>query len=360
MQRIRWGILGTGAVSGDFCEGLKHASHSDLVAVASRTAANAERFKVTFGVERACDFESLLGAKDLDIVYIATPHAQHKEHAIACLNAGKAVLVEKPFAICAADAREIAKVAREKNLFCMEAMWTRFVPLLRELKETVKSGHLGAVKQMEASLGFPFRVDVHQRVFDPERAGGALLDLGVYPLSLVHAVLGKPVRVHSEVVMGSTRVDEHSVTTLTFPEGVQAVVTNSIRTTCRNDAFLQGTEASLQIDGPLYRPESFAVTRTPLLESAGGAEKASALERLKQQAALRAVAQLAKKVAVPRTVRLATGNGFAHEIIEANECLRAGHKESRVLPLDESIAVLETVDAIFESWKKGGPVEVRR
>ena len=360
MRRIRWGILGTGAVSGDFCEGVKHAPGSDLIAVASRSRGNAERFKATFGIERACDVDALFTATDLDIVYVATPHLQHKEHALALLNNGKAVMVEKPFATNAADAREIAAVARAKKRFCMEAMWMRFVPLIKELKESVKSGHLGAVKQVEASLGFPFRIDAQQRVFDPKRAGGALLDLGVYPISLVHALLGKPLRVKSDVVYGSTQVDEHSVTSLSFAEGVQAVITASIRTTCRNDAFLQGTEASLHMEGPLYRPESFSVTRTPLLEGAGGAEKASIVDKLKQQSALRAVAQLAKKVAVPRTVRLATGNGFAHEILEANECLRHGHLESGVLPLDESIAVLDTVDAIFAAWKSHASTEVAR
>lgn len=359
MRRIRWGILGTGSVSADFCEGLKHAPGSDLVAVASRSRINADRFKSTFGVERACEIDELFKAQDLDIVYVASPHLQHKEHALACLNNGKAVLVEKPFATTAADAREMVAVARAKNLFCMEAMWMRFVPLLKELKEAVKAGHLGALKQVEASLGFPFRIDAQQRVFDPKRAGGALLDLGVYPVSLVHALLGKPLRVKSDVVMGPTGVDEHSVSSLSFPEGVQAVITASIRTACRNDAFLQGTEASAHVEGPLYRPEYFSVTRTPLLEGAGGAEKASVVDKLKEQGALRALAQLAKKVAVPRTVRLATGNGFAHEIIEANECVRTGLFESNVLTLDETVSVLDTVDAIRAAWKSGGTVEVR-
>jgi len=328
MRAIRWGILGAGSVSDDFVAGLKLAPGSEVAAGWSRTQSSAAGFAARHGFRPAASLDALLGS-DVDVVYVASPPGLHRDHALQCLAARKAVLIEKPFAMNAAEAREIADAARRANLFCMEAMWMRFVPALRELVSQVTSGRHGAVQSVEASLGF-----AQARARD-----GALLDLGVYPLSLVHALLGAP-----RSVKAAGGHDEVSAV-LSYASGAQAVVRCSSRAMLRNDAIIWAEKARLQVEPPLYRPESFA-THPAGPPAPEGPPKRSGLRHLTQRPELRRWVQRAKGLAAPRTTLPAIGNGYAHEAIEVNECLRSGAFESKVMPLDDSIAVMETVDRV--------------
>ncbi|MBL8954920.1 MAG: Gfo/Idh/MocA family oxidoreductase [Myxococcaceae bacterium] len=334
MRAIRWGILGAGVISDDFVTGLKSAPGSEVVACWSRTQARAGELAARHGLRATATLDELLRA-DVEVVYVATPPQSHKEHALACLAAGKAVLLEKPFAMNAAEAREIASAARSAKRFCMEAMWSRFVPAVRELYLQLKSGRHGEVQSIEASLGF-----AQSRARD-----GALLDLGVYPLSFVHGVLGAPRDVSA---VGSH--DEVSAV-LGYASGAQAAVRCSARALLRNDAIVWASGARLEVEQPLFRPESFSThALAPPAAEAAPAPRGG-LRAITQRPELRRWVQRAKGLTAPRVTLPAIGNGYAHEALEVNDCLRGGALESGVLPLDESIAVLETVDRIRGALK---------
>jgi predicted dehydrogenase len=331
VRAIRWGILGAGGISDDFVAGLEAAPATEAVMSWSRTAARASEFAARHSLRAASSLDELLSS-DVEVVYVASPPSLHREHALKCLQAGKAVLVEKPFALNAAEAGEIVAAARGAKRFCMEAMWMRFVPAMRELVSQVKAGRHGAVQSLEASLGF-----AQTRARD-----GALLDLGVYPLSLAHALLGRPVAV--EAVGGHDEVSA----VLAYGSGVQAAVRCSQRATLRNDAVVWAESARLELESPLYRPESFSTHAVVKLEP-DGAPRRAGLRQLTQRPELRRWVQRAKGLAAPRVTLPAIGNGFAHEVIEVNDCLRGGALESAVMPLDESVAVMETADRVKEA-----------
>jgi predicted dehydrogenase len=323
VRAIRWGILGTGTIAHEFCDDLRHAPGSELVAVGSRTPARAEELARRHGV-RHFSVEALL-ADQLDVVYVATAPECHREHALAALQAGKSVLVEKPFARTADEAREIAAEARRTGLFCMEAMWMRFVPAVRELVTALGEGRYGAVQSLEATLGFP--------AADPAARGSALLDLGVYPLSLIQQLLGAPRAVHA--------VGDDVETSILLDYGeAAATVRCSLRTKLRNDALVHAERATIHVEAPLYRPESYTVQAPP-----APGRRSGAAGRLARRPRVRRLAQRARGLRTPRTTRRALGHGYAHEAIEVNERLREGATESAIMPLDDSIAVLETADA---------------
>jgi predicted dehydrogenase len=329
VRAIRWGILGAGIISDDFVAGLKAAPGSEVVASWSRTPPRAAEFASRHGLRAAATLDELLRS-DVEVVYVASPPQCHREHALACLAAGKAVLLEKPFAMNAGEAREIAAAARAAKRFCMEAMWMRFVPAVRELLLQLKSGRHGEVLSLEASLGF-----AQARARD-----GALLDLGVYPLSFVHGVLGAP---RDVTAVGGH--DEVSAV-LAYASGAQAAVRCSSRALLRNDAVIWASGARLEVEQPLFRPESFSTHAVSAPAPDSGPAPRGGLRSLTQRPELRRWVQRAKGLTAPRVTLPAIGNGYAHEALEVNECLRGGALESGVLPLDQSIAVLETVDRI--------------
>jgi predicted dehydrogenase len=330
VKTIRWGILGAGSISEDFCAGLKLAPGCEVTAVASRSSARAEAFATRHGLSLSQSAETLAARSDVDVIYVATPPKHHKEHALAALTRGKPVLLEKPFAMTGSEARDIIACAREHKLFCMEAMWMRFVPAVRELLEALRSGRHGTVNSLEASMGFPNGVT--------DRAP-ALLDLGIYPLSFAHAVMGKP---HGVLGAGD---DAELSAVLRYRTG-QAVVRTSLRTQLRNDAMIYTDRAVLHVEAPLYRTESFTVQELPAAPPPERVAPTGGLRLVTQRPELRRWVQLAKKAALPRVTKQALGNGYAHEAIEVAECLRNGALQSAVMPLDESLAVMETVDAL--------------
>jgi predicted dehydrogenase len=235
-----------------------------LRAVASRSEANARSFAAAHGAEDP----------SVDAVYIATPNTVHREHALLCIDGGKPVLCEKPFTINAAEARDVVERARKKRVFCMEGMWMRFVPAARELERRVRAGDLGAVQMVNASLGYRFAFDATHRLYDPKLGGGVLLDLGVYAVSFALWILGRPVSISSEASFGTTGVDEQVSATMRFSGGQHATIAASFRARLQNEGVVMGSDGIIAA-GPLYCPESLAVSRTPALPLPGASSSSS-------------------------------------------------------------------------------------
>lgn len=309
---LRWGIVGAGFIAGKFVNAVTKHTASTVVAVGSRDAAKAERFAAEHGVSSShTGYQALVEDPQVDAVYVATPHSYHLEHALLAIGAGKAVLIEKPIARSAAEAQQIADAARAAGVFAMEAMWTRFLPHMVVLRDVIARGELGDVVQMHADHGQKFAFDPTHRLYAPELAGGALLDLGVYPVSFVHNVLGEPERIAALGRLTETGVDGHVCLALGYPEHTQATVSTTLWALTGITATIAGTEARVDFAGPYLRPAALAVHRTDGSQWTFDGE-----------------------------VR----NGFQYEVAEVARCVNEGRSESDVLTLADSIAVMRTLD----------------
>jgi predicted dehydrogenase len=325
-EKIRWGIIGTGNISSQFARGLAVLPDAELVAVGSRTRASAEAFGARFDVpHRHASYEALTRDPDVDAVYVGTPHSLHRSNSMMCLQAGKAVLCEKPFTINAAEAEEVIKLAREEGCFLMEAMWTRFLPLSERVRELLAAGTIGPVQMLAADLGFRARFDPKHRLFDPQLGGGALLDVGIYPLSLASMIFGPPTHITGMAHMGETGVDEQAAVTLGYAGGQLAVLYASIRTTTPKEAILMGTQGQIRIHAPMFVPSKLTL-------SVDGQDD--------------------KVLEMPFT-----GNGYNYEATEVMNCLRAGKLESDLMPLDETLSIMRTLDTIRAQWGLRYPME---
>ena len=362
-KTVRWGVLGTGAIARSFARALHSLPDAQLLAIGSRAPSRAREFAYQFDVPRPYgSYEELVRDEDIDVVYVATPNTQHRENCILCLEAGKPVLCEKPFAINAEEAREVIALARRRQLFCMEAMWMRFVPLMAKLRSLIDSNVIGEVRMVTAQLGFHNEFDPNDRVFDPELGGGALLDLGVYPLSLAFQLLGPPSCVASHATMGSTGVDEQSAIVLGYPQGQLAILAASLRTQMPNEAIIMGDSGQIRIHAPMYRPHRLSITRHPQSASNPNTERrilplARRMELLRK-VYLRANRYLSPIIRGSRTVvQPIGGNGYSYEAVEVMRCLRAGECESKIMPLDETLKIMETMDTIRGQWNLTYPQE---
>lgn len=315
----RWGILGTGRIAAKFAEGLKALPEAELWAVGSRTGDAARAFAARSGAARAhAGYEALVSDPAVDVVYVASPHSHHLEHTLLALEAGKPVLCEKPLALDAGQAAQMIAHAGARGLFLMEAMWTRFFPLVREALDLVGSGALGRLRILAADLGIHRTPQSRPRLFDPALGGGALLDVGVYPVSLATWLLGPPASVTSSVHIGPHAVDEAVAAVLGYEHGQLAVVYGAITTETPKQADLLGEAGSLRLHANFVCP-----TRMTLRQD-GRPE---------------------------RTIeRPLEGNGMHHEAQEVMRCLRAGRVQSEVMPLADSLAALHTLDRIRAGW----------
>jgi predicted dehydrogenase len=319
VNRVRWGVIGAGSIAGRFSEALAALPEAETLAVGSRSQDSADRFAGAHGFSRAYpSYEALAADPDVDVVYVATPHPFHAENAELCLRAGKAVVCEKPFTVNAAEARRLVGIARERGLFLMEGMWTRFFPLMGRLRRMLSDGTLGEPRMLTVDFGFRADFDPASRLFDPKLGGGAMLDVGVYCVSFASMVLGRPVRGTGLSHLGETGVDEQFAASLEHGGGRLSAITAGTRTASPQEATVLGTEGYARIHGPWWRPEAMTV-------SWPGREDEIVREP-------------------------AEGNGFGYEAAEVMRCLGAGERESPVMPLDETVSVLETMDALRESW----------
>ena len=322
---LKWGILGAGSIAKRFCSDVIPLPDHEIHAVGSRDKQKADAFGEPFRAEKAYgSYEELVGDGDVDIIYVATPHTFHKEHALLALNAGKPVLCEKPFTINAGEAEEVINTAREKNLFLMEGMWSRCFPALQKAREIAQSGQIGEARMLQADFGFRTGVNPEGRLFDPKLGGGGLMDVGVYPVSLASFFFGKPNRITSLANMGSTGVDEEAGILLGHDNGQMALLATAIRLNTPQVATILGTDGKLTVEGPWWKPEALTV-------SSKGQEE---------------------RIAFP-----VKGGGFQYEAQHVAECLRSGKKESPLIPLDETLQIMQTLDELRAQFGLKYPME---
>jgi len=333
-------------------------SDASLGAVASRSRESAEAFAQTMGVHRAySSYEELLSQPDIDVVYIATPHIRHHTDCLLALEAGKSVLCEKPFTMNAHQAREVFDLARSRNLFCMEAMWMRFIPLMQQVRHIIKNDEIGEIKLLSADFGYPVPFDAKSRLFNRELGGGALLDRGVYPLSLAVSLMGKPNRIVGQASIGSTGVDEQSAMVLHYDHGALATLSSTLLTYGSNTATIMGTRGQIVIHPPFYYPEKVSIDRFPDTQQMKPTPRSSASTSLKERVKVNLkMAPFFKRLrrlkphASQSLVRLEAGQGYHHQVVEVGRCLRAGRVESSLMPWIETLQVMESMDTLRESW----------
>jgi len=260
MSTFNWGILGPGGIARAFAADLQSLAEHSVAAVGSRTLSNAEEFVSTFGGKAYGSYEELVADESVDAIYVATPHPAHKENVIAALNAGKPVLCEKPFAVNAQEAQEMVAAAVANNVALMEAMWSRFLPHYALVREIVASGILGKILTVHADHGQRLADQNIPRLVDPLLAGGALLDLGIYPVSFAHMILSNPTKITASGVLTDRGVDGQTSMIFDYSSGAQAVLNTTMleQTPCR--AVVAGVNGWLEIDRVFYSPTSMRVT----------------------------------------------------------------------------------------------------
>lgn len=351
-MKIGWGILGTGRIAAKFAPDLALAPACRAVAVGSRDAARARDFASRFAIPRAHgSYLELVQDPEVDVVYVASPHPWHREHCLLAIDHGKAVLCEKPFAMSAAEAGEVVSRARARGVFLMEGMWTRFFPAMTRLREFLRAGLIGEVRAIHAAFGFRAAQDPADRLLNKRLGGGALLDVGIYPLSLAAMVLGTDLEVRALSHIGATGVDEQTALLLRSPTGAVATLACAVRTELPGDAFILGTHGRIHVPAPFWRPrelrwekghEPGTGPRGRLLALAHHlrGRLPAPLERAAGAAARRLLLR-----GPGRRERFAErGHGFHHEIAHVAACLRDGRHESAIMPLDETVAILELMD----------------
>lgn len=323
---FRWGIISTGRIANDFARGVAQLPDATVAAVGSRTQAAADAFGDEHGVARRyASYEALAADPDLDAIYVATPHPFHAANCITCLEAGKAVLCEKPFTINAAELEAVVALAREQRLFLMEGMWSRFMPATVKLRELLASGVIGDVNIVDIDFGFRAPFNPEHRLFAPELGGGALLDIGIYSLSFASMVLGGPQRIAGMAHLGESGVDENAAIILGYAGGALATICTAIRTSTPHQAVINGTQGRITMHPPYWFPQRIT------LEVHGG--ETSVMD-------------------IPMN-----GNGFNHEAAEVARCIRADQTESEIMPLDESLELMRTMDEIRAQWGLRYPME---
>ena len=313
-KAIGWGILGPGGIAHRFAAGLERVDGIRLAAVGSRSLKRAEGFAADHGFARAYgSYAELAADEGVDIVYVATPHSHHCEHTLLCLENGKAVLCEKPMGVNASQVRQMAAAARTHRLFLMEAMWTRTLPVIRQVRAWLDEGRIGDVRLLSADFGFRAGWDPGSRLFDRALAGGALLDVGIYVLALASLVFGaQPVGVQASAHLGETGVDEQTAMVLKYGDGALALLSCAIRTQTAHHARIDGTEGSIDI--PRFWCAESATLRVR------GEEPVSTM----------------------------APSGYHYEAAEATSCVREGRGESDLMALDESLALAQLMDHIRE------------
>jgi predicted dehydrogenase len=260
-RSIRWGIIGTGQIAKHFARGLQAVSDAELLAVGSRSIETANAFGDAFDVARRYgSYAELVADPDVDVVYVSTPHPDHVTSTILCLEAGKPVLCEKPFAINVDEAKQMVELARAKGLFLMEAMWTRYRPTMVKVRELIASGAIGEPRFLSANIGWKSNFDPESRLYNPDLGGGALLDGGVYPVSFASMVLGPPSAIASVASLGETGVDEQEAIALAYPSGAVASLGVTIQASPISIGLILGTEGRIEIHHDWHRPEGLTFT----------------------------------------------------------------------------------------------------
>ena len=326
MSGFRWGILGTGGIAKAFSADLQYLNGHTVVAVGSRTFSKAADFIKNISDATAYgSYAELVNDPKVDAIYVATPHPMHKAHALLALNAGKPVLCEKPFSITALEAQEMIDVAQKNSVALLEAMWTRYLPHIAKVREILASGVLGAIQTVEADHGQRLADQNIPRVIDPALGGGALLDLGVYPVSFAHLVLGTPTKITASAIMSNHGVDAQTSAIFDYASGAQAIINATMiaQTPCR--AVISGLWGRLEIDRTFYSPSN-----------------------------MRVVLFDGTLTQYPSTY---LGQGLREQAVEMARVVAAGELESPLMPWDQTIAVMKTMDEIRQQISLRFPFE---
>lgn len=317
MSEIRWGILGTGSIAHTFTKELLADEHV-VAAVGSRTQARADEFADEFDIPMAHgSYDDLVDDDEVDIIYVATPHTEHAAGAEAALNAGKHVLVEKPFALNAAQAQRVVDLAAERRLLVLEAMWTRFLPHVERIRQIIADGVLGTVRGFSADHLQLLPSDPSHRINALELGGGALLDLGVYPISFASMLFGEPESVQASARFRDTGADAATDTVFGYGNRALAVTRSASDLRGANTATINGTRARIEIDGVWYTPTSFRVID----------RDDEVVEAYKSRV---------------------TGEGKQFQAREAERLIEAGLIASDIMPPAESVSIMRTLDTVRE------------
>lgn len=323
---INWGIMGCGRIASLFAEGLRTLKNSRITGAASLTPEKADRFAKAHQIPKSyTKYESLAEDPNIDIVYVATLHNAHYSNTLMALHSGKHVLCEKPFTLNAAQAKELIKTARTKKLFLMEAMWTRFLPASQKIKQLIDRGEIGEIQTLRSEFGFYTPWNPNDRLHNLNLAGGALLDIGIYPVSYAHWIFGeKPLKINGSAYIGSTHVDEHSSYLLTFTKGRSALLFSSFNIKVPNEALIAGTKGYIRI------PNFFKPTKFWAYDQKG-------------------------KLHTFRIPYKSTG--LQYQAKAAADCICKGEIESSIMPLNETLEIMETLDTLRSQWKLVYPEE---
>jgi predicted dehydrogenase len=313
-EKFNWGILGPGGIARAFAQDLNFIPGHTIAAVGSRSLANAQKFSANFGGTAYGSYEELVADPAIDAIYVATPHPAHHDHVILALNAGKPVLCEKPFSVNAREAQSMIDAAARNGVALMEAMWARFLPHYAKVREIVESGVLGPILSIQADHGQRLADQGIQRLIEPALAGGALLDLGVYPVSFAHMILGNPAHITSHAVMTDKGVDAQTSMVFTYESGAQAVLTTTMieQTPCR--AVVAGLNGWLEIDRTFYNP-----------------------------AAMRVVLNDGTVTEYPNTYK---GHGLREQAETFKQLVQSGNLESEILTWKDTVDVMKSLDTV--------------
>lgn len=315
MKKYKWGILGCGQIAQKFAGALQRLEQAEIFAVASSDSSRAIDFGQRFGAHKSFgSYKEMLSDPEVEIVYVATPHSHHFLHSKMCLESGKAVICEKPFTIDAGELRELIALAKEKDLFLMEALWTRFLPHIIKAKELVDQGAIGELKMVSADFGFKADFIPERRLFNPDLGGGALLDIGIYPVFLAYLFLGYPEKVRALSTFGPTGVDEQTAMTLVHQGNTISELSCTLLSRTRQEATLYGTTGNIRMARRWYGPSEIELFRDDISEM-----------------------QLDYRY---------DDNGFEYEALEVMRCLDAGLKESPVWTPGNSLDLMRMLDEI--------------
>ena len=314
MSTFKWGILGPGGIARAFAKDLQLLDGHEVAAVGSRTLSNAQEFAKSFGGTAYGSYEELVADPTVDAIYVATPHPSHKDNVISALNAGKPVLCEKPFAVNAHEAREMVLAAEKNGVALMEAMWARFLPHYAHVREIIASGVLGQILTVQADHGQRLADRNIPRLIEPSLAGGALLDLGIYPVSFAHMILGNPSKITASSVLTDKGVDGQTSMIFDYADGAQAILNTTMieQTPCR--AVVAGVNGWLEIDRTFYNPTSMRVTL-----SDGSVTQ------------------------YPNTY---TGHGLREEAEAFKKLVLSGQTQSELLSWKDTVDIMQTLDAV--------------
>jgi predicted dehydrogenase len=312
---IRWGILSTGNIAAKFVEDLRLLPDAEVLAVGSRSETSAKGFADVHRIPRAYgSWQALADDPDVDVIYVATPHSAHREATLICLEAGRATLTEKPMALHVPETEAMVEAARSRGVFLMEAMWTRCFPAIHRVAGLVADGAIGRVTAVHADFGVSGPFEASHRMRNPELGGGALLDLGVYPVTFAHLLLGAPDEIAAWASLTPEGVDATTGMIFGYASGALAALTCTFEGQTGTRASVTGTEGRIEMRPPFFMPNGYTLYRN-------GAQ--------------------------PEVVDLPVpGYGYHYEAAEVHRCLRAGLTESSVVPLSETLSVMRTLDEV--------------